>query len=31
MFWVGIILGVLKGNEVKFLELYLELVMNEVI
>lgn len=31
MFWVGIIPGVLKGNEAKFLEPYLELVTNEII
>lgn len=31
MFWVGIIPGVLKGNEAKSLEPYLELVTNEVI
>lgn len=31
MFWVGIIPGVLKGNEPKSLEPYLELVTNEVI
>lgn len=31
MFWVGIIPGVLKGNEAKSLEQYLELVTNEII